>query len=241
MQKIIFAANWKMNKNIKDAEYFLSQFKNIKWPKDTEVIICPPFTLLPTLNQMSKGQIWKIGSQNMFYEEQGAYTGEISPFHLKDVGCEYIILGHSERRQYFQETDELINKKIKSALAHNLIPIFCVGETLEQREKNETEKIITTQIKKGLKDLQLKTIDQRLIIAYEPIWAIGTGKTAIPEQAQTVHALIRKLTSPNISILYGGSVKPENIKSLMAQPDINGALIGNASLDIESFAKIISS
>lgn len=243
MPKQIFAANWKMNKNIKEANIFLTQLNKLKWGKNQEVIICAPFTLLSTLDEMRKGRInvcpWKCGAQNMYWNESGAYTGEISPLHLKDVGCEYVIIGHSERRQYFGETNEITNIKIQSALKHNLIPIFCVGETLEQREKNETKKIITSQIQAGLKDIKLTTNDQRLVIAYEPIWAVGTGKVATAEQAQEVHALIHELTNKNISILYGGSVKPDNVKELMAQPDINGALVGGASLEIESFAKII--
>jgi triosephosphate isomerase len=238
MPKIIIAANWKMNKNSQEAKQFMAQLKNVKWSQDREVVICAPYTLLSLLDELNKGQEWKCGAENMFYEEQGAYTGEISPLMLKDVGCEYVIIGHSERRQYFHETNELINKKLKSALEHNLIPIFCVGETLEQREKNETEQVITKQIMEGLKNLKIENC--KLVIAYEPVWAIGTGKVATPNQAQEVHALIRKLTSPDTSILYGGSVKPDNVKDLMAQPDINGALVGGASLEVESFQKIIN-
>ena len=248
MPKKIFAANWKMNKNIKEATKFINGFvetihesslQKSSTLTNKEIIICASFTLLPVLHELNKNHNYKIGAQNMFHEEQGAYTGEISPLHLKDVGCEYVIIGHSERRQYFGETNEIINIKIQSALKHNLIPIFCVGETLAQRENNETKKIITTQIQEGLKDIKLTTNDQRLVIAYEPIWAIGTGKVATAEQAQEVHALIHALTNKNTSILYGGSVKPDNVKELMAQPDINGALVGGASLEIESFAKII--
>lgn len=237
MPKIIIAANWKMYKTQEQAEQFLTKLNELKWPADKEVVICAPYTLLSVLDEMNKNKNWKSGAENMFYEEQGAYTGEISPLQLKDVGCEYVIIGHSERRHIFHETDEMINKKLKSALVHNLIPIFCVGETLEQRENNDTEKIIISQIQEGLKDIKDLS---KLVIAYEPVWAIGTGKVATPEQAQAVHALIRKLTTPETSILYGGSVKPENVKELMAQPDINGALVGGASLEMESFKKIIN-
>jgi len=239
MPKTIIAANWKMYKNQEQAEQFLTKLNELKWEADKEVVICAPYTLLPVLDEMNKNKNWKSGAENMFYAEQGAFTGEISPLQLKDVGCEYVIIGHSERRHIFYETDEMINKKLKSALEHNLMPIFCVGETLDQRENNETKKIITTQVQEGLKNL--KSYNLNLItIAYEPVWAIGTGKTATPEQAQEVQALIRKLTTPETSILYGGSVKPDNVKELMAQPDINGALVGGASLEMESFEKIIN-
>ena len=237
MPKTIIAANWKMYKNQEQAAQFLTQLNELKWSADKEVVVCAPYTLLPVLDEMNKNKNWKSGAENMFYEEQGAYTGEISPLQLKDVGCEYVIIGHSERRHIFNETDEVINKKLKSALEHNLIPIFCVGETLEQREKNQTEQVITKQIQAGLKDIKDLS---KMVIAYEPVWAIGTGKTATPEQAQEVHTLIRKLTTPETSILYGGSVKPDNAKELMAQKDINGALVGGASLEMESFGKIIN-
>ncbi|MFA6027507.1 MAG: triose-phosphate isomerase [Patescibacteria group bacterium] len=237
MPKTIIAANWKMNKNKREVTQFLTSLKTVKWNKEKEVVLCAPYTLLPLLDELNKKAPWKIGAENMHDQESGAFTGEVSPLMLKDTGCEYVIIGHSERRQFFGETNESVNKKLKSALAHNLTPIFCVGETLEQREKNETEQVVTQQIQEGLKDI--KTLNQ-IVIAYEPVWAIGTGKVATPEQAQEVHALIRKLTSPEISILYGGSVKPENIKDLMAQKDINGALVGGASLEAESFAKIVN-
>lgn len=233
MPQTIIAANWKMNKTALEAEEFLNQLKNAELKHDRTAVICPPFTLLP----LFKGGEVKYGGQNIYWEEEGAFTGEISALMLKDLGCRYVIIGHSERRQFFGETDETVNKKLKKSLEHNLIPIFCVGESLEQRQANETIQIIEKQIKKGLDGIEdLSSI----VVAYEPVWAIGTGQTATPEQAQEVHAQIRQLTTPETSILYGGSVKPENAAELMQQPDINGALIGGASLEVESFIKIIN-
>lgn len=237
MLKTIFIANWKMNKTIAEAQKFVEDFKNTNFQDDQEVVICPSFTLLSTLNQELKASKIKLGAQNMYFEETGAFTGEVSPNMLKELGCTYVILGHSERRQIFHETDELINKKVQAALAHDLTPVFCVGETLEQRENNQTAQIITEQIKQGLNNIQ---DFEKIVIAYEPVWAIGTGKVATPEQAQEVHALIRRLTNQNVPILYGGSVKPDNIKALMSQPDINGALVGGASLKVDDFKNIIN-
>lgn len=237
MPKTIIAANWKMFKTISEAKEFLQQIKQQDLNADRETVLCGPYTTLTTLQQELQGSSIKFGAENMYWEEEGAFTGEISPLMLKDLGCQYIIIGHSERRQLFGETDETVNKKLKSALKHDLVPIFCVGETLEQRESGETEKVIEEQIKKGLEGIDDIS---KIVVAYEPVWAIGTGKTATPEQAQEVHALIRKKTTVETSILYGGSVKPDNAAELMNQPDINGALVGGASLEVESFVGIIN-
>ncbi len=237
MPKTIIAANWKMNKTSSQAQEFITQLqKELESPdeSDKEVIICPNDTLL----HLFKDSGLNYGAQNMYSEEEGAFTGETSPLMLKELGCQYVIIGHSERRQYFGETNQSVNKKLKLALKHGLKPIFCVGETLEQREAGKTQQVVETQIKEGLYNLQATSYN--LVIAYEPVWAIGTGKTAAPEQAQEVHAQIRALATSETSILYGGSVKPANISQLMAQKDINGALVGGASLDVESFIQIIN-
>ena len=244
--KTLIAANWKMNKDVKEAVSFVRDFKNlIKNIKNVEIVICPPFTLLNEIYKLIKVTNIDLGAQNMHFEERGAYTGEISPLMLKDAGCEYVILGHSERRQYFKETDDLINKKVKSALKNKLNPILCIGETLEQRESNETMKIIESQLKNCLNNVNEDEM-KSVVVAYEPVWAIGTGKNATPDQAEEVHKFIRSLLlkiynkkmSDNIRVIYGGSVKPENIKDLMAMKNINGALVGGASLEPKSFAQI---
>lgn len=209
---------------------------------DRTIIICPPFPNLSKMSDEVADSNIAIGAQNIFWEDQGAFTGEVSGPMLKSVGCKYVIIGHSERRQYFGETDETVNKRLFAALKHKLLPIVCIGETLEQGEKGNTFKVVEKQIKEGLKGLE--TGDWGLVtIAYEPVWAIGTGKTATPEQAQEVHAFIRKLLPKEVAqktrILYGGSVKPENVKDIMAQPDIDGGLVGGASLKVDSFVKLI--
>jgi len=242
MRKPLIAANWKMNKTVEESVSFINKFKVLVNNK-VEIVICPPFTALEAISKELKGNL-KLGAQNIHFEEQGAFTGEISPLMLKEI-CNYVILGHSERRQFFNEDNELINKKIKSALKNNLKIILCIGENLEQRESNETMNIIENQVNDCLNSISDKEM-KNIVIAYEPIWAIGTGKTATPEQAQEVHKNIRqfleKKFNKNISdstrILYGGSVKPDNIKELMHQEDIDGALVGGASLDPESFANI---
>ena len=244
--KALIAANWKMNNSIKEDVSFVKSFeKLIKNAKNIDVVICPPFTLLYKLNELLKNSEIKLGAQNMHFEEKGAYTGEVSPLMLKDAGCEYVILGHSERRQYFKETDDLINKKVKSALKNKLNPILCIGETLEQRESNETMKIIESQLKNCLNNVNEDEM-KSVVVAYEPVWAIGTGKNATPKQAEEVHKFIRSLLlknynkkiSDNTRIIYGGSVKPDNIEDLMAMKNINGALVGGASLEPKSFAQI---
>jgi len=244
--KPLMVANWKMNMDMKEAVCFISGFKKyIKNVKKNEVVICPPFTLLCELkNLLSKTHI-KLGSQNMHFEDKGAFTGEISALMLKDTGCDYVILGHSERRQYFNENDRLINQKIKTALKHNLKPILCVGETLGQKTSNQTTKIIKNQLLNCLNTIDGSAM-KNIVIAYEPVWAIGTGKNATPEQAEDVHKFIRGLlsnmynqrVSNNTRIIYGGSVKESNIKNLMKMKNINGALVGGASLDAKGFGKI---
>lgn len=211
-----------------------------------DVVVCPPFISLLAVADVLKGSHIGLGAQNLYWEKNGAFTGEVSAPMLKSAGCAYVIIGHSERRTYFHETDETVNKKIFAALSEGLSPIVCVGETLEEREKGITFDVIKRQVKQGLANLtveQMKTV----VIAYEPVWAIGTGKTATPEQAQEVHAFIRKLlgemfgaaTAEATRIQYGGSVKPDNITTLMNQADIDGALVGGASLKADSFEKIV--
>jgi len=211
-----------------------------------EVVVAPPFTsLYPVAKEISVTKI-KLAGQDMFWEESGAYTGEISGSMLKDAGCEFVIIGHSERRQFFGETDEFVNKKTKAALKHNLTPIVCVGERLEEREKGKTFEVIERQIRAGFDGFGASEM-KKIVIAYEPVWAIGTGKTATPGQANEVHLFIRNLLktlfgkeiSESLPILYGGSVKPDNIKGLMEQSEIDGALVGGASLDAKGFLKII--
>jgi triosephosphate isomerase len=215
---------------------------------DVGVVLCPPFISLVVASGLIKGTRIKLGAQNMYYQNDGAFTGEVSAKMLKSVGCEYVILGHSERRQYFKETNEFINLKVKQAIANNLTPIVCVGETLEERESGVTDQIINTQVKGVLAGLTIQEIE-KIVIAYEPVWAIGTGKTATPNQANQVHKLIRKLVSQLYSwavaekliIQYGGSVNQQNAFELLSQSDIDGALVGGACLKTDSFISIIGS
>lgn len=248
MRRKVIAGNWKMNNDLQQSVNLIEELKNKLAGREVncDVLICPPFTSLYEAKKIIDGSIIKLGAQNMFYEDSGAFTGEISAPMLKSVGCEYVILGHSERRTIFGEKDIMINKKVRKAISQNLKPILCVGETLEEREKDVTEKVVKRQIEKGLNDV---TPDEVLnvIIAYEPVWAIGTGKTATPQQAQEVHAFIRKLLATMYSkdfaelipIQYGGSVKPDNAKELLSQKDIDGALVGGACLKADSFIGII--
>jgi len=249
MRKKVIAGNWKMNMNLHQSQKLVSEIINgLGKDNKVEVILCPPFTSLNEVNFLLKGTPVKLGAQNMYYEESGAYTAEISADMLKSVGCEYVILGHSERRVIFNESDELINKKMKTALAKELKPIFCIGELLEQRESGETMKVVSSQIEKGLEGITAEQM-KNVIIAYEPVWAIGTGKTATPEQAQEVHSFIREIVAKkysasvaeNLIIQYGGSVKPENSGELLSQKDIDGALVGGACLKADSFLSIITS
>ena len=216
--------------------------------KQVKVILCPPFTALASVNEATLGSNILLGAQNMHWEKEGAYTGEISPKMLLTIGCKYVIIGHSERRNYFFETNESVNLKVKSALGFGLIPILCVGEKLEEREANKTEQVVEDHIKGAFEDLTADLV-KKCVIAYEPVWAIGTGKTATPDQANEVHLFIRELLSSmfgkecaeKVNILYGGSVKPENSKELLKMSDIDGALVGGASLDADSFEKIVRS
>lgn len=246
-RKPIIAGNWKMHKTRQQAADLANALAASVGTYDlVEVVLCPPYTSLETVGQAIRGTKISLGAQNCHWADQGAYTGEVSPAMLADVGCKYVIIGHSERRQYFAETNESINKKAQAAYRHGLIPIICVGETLEERESGKTQAVVTAQVRGCLKDLPADKVATS-VIAYEPVWAIGTGRTATKEQAQEVHALIRKLVAEmfsaevaeKIRIQYGGSVKPQNIRELMAQPDIDGALVGGASLEADSFTAIV--
>ena len=247
MRRPIIAGNWKMNKTIGEAVELVKALKaKVADVADVEIVVAPTFTALSAVADVIKGSNIKLSAQDMHWEKNGAFTGEISPLMLKDVGCQYVIIGHSERRMYFGETNETVNKKVKAAHEYSLKPIMCVGEKLEEREAGIMKDVVKDHVVNGLAGL---TEEQALatVIAYEPVWAIGTGKTATPEQAQEVHQFIRELLadmySPAVAdavlIQYGGSAKPDNIAQLMSQPDIDGGLIGGASLDAESFTKIV--
>ena len=249
MRRKVIAGNWKMNLNLHQSQKLVSEILNgLGRDNKAEVIVCPPFTSLNEVSTLLKGTQVKLGAQNMYFEESGAYTGEVSADMLKSVGCEYVILGHSERRVIFNEPDELINKKIKSAISKQLKPIFCVGELLEQRESGKTMEVVSRQVEKGLNGVSAEQM-KNIIIAYEPVWAIGTGKTATPQQAQEVHLFIRELVAKifsvpiteNLIIQYGGSVKPDNSSELFSQKDIDGALVGGACLKADFFLSIIVS
>jgi triosephosphate isomerase len=239
VRRIVIAGNWKMYKTQAEAMEFLQGFVPYldETPDDREIVLCAPFTALSSLSQSLHGSRIRLGAQNVHWEKAGAYTGEIAAPMLTEIGVRYVIVGHSERRQYFGETDETVNLRLKAAQAHGLVPILCVGETKQQRDANETESVIFNQIDRGLVD-----IDQsNLVIAYEPIWAIGTGDTCESVEANRVIGLIRKqLSNPDVPIQYGGSVKPDNIDEIMAQPEIDGALVGGASLQPDSFARIVN-
>lgn len=243
-RKKLIAANWKMYKTIAEAEKFTLDFlPRITGGPDVEIAICPPFTCLPALSQSLRGSQVQLGAQDVFWENQGAYTGEISPLMLRDLNCRYVIIGHSERRHILGETEQSIRRKIKAASAAGLIPIFCVGETLQQRQKDLALEVVSQQLAKGLQDLAVP----ELVIAYEPVWAIGTGVNASPADAQEMIGFIRgslgrlydKNRAAEVRILYGGSVKPDNIAGFVGQPDIDGALVGGASLDAADFARIV--
>lgn len=246
MRKPIIAGNWKMNCTPKEAANLVIGLVDKVKKAEAEVVVCPPFTSLAQVLTLVEGTNIKVGAQNMYFEESGAYTGEVSPIMLKELGVEYVILGHSERRQYFKEEDELINKKVKSAFIYGLTPILCVGETLEEREAGKTFEKLSAQIEKDLLNLDAEKAE-KMVIAYEPIWAIGTGKTATAEDANEVIKYIRsrveakygKKVADEVRIQYGGSVKPSTIKEQMAMSDIDGALVGGASLKAEDFAAIV--
>ncbi len=247
MRKTIIAGNWKLNKTNREAiELVTLCIRDLGDIAEIDVVVCPPFTALSDVSDLLTDSNIGLGAQNLFWEETGAYTGEVSALLLKDIGVQYVILGHSERRQYFAETDEAVNKKIRAALKHQLTPIVCIGEVLKEREENKTFDVIKKQFNRSLSDLTNQEIE-KIIIAYEPIWAIGTGKTATPQQAQEVHRFIRELLTEKynreiaetVRIQYGGSVKPDNIAELADQPDIDGALVGGASLQQGSFVAIV--
>jgi len=248
IRKPIFAGNWKMHKTASQTTGFVRELREglaIETPV-CEVIVAPPFTSITSAVEAAAGAFIQVSGQNLHWEDHGAFTGEISAEMLKDAGCTHVIIGHSERRQYFGETDETVNRKIKAAIRNDLIPIFCLGETLEERENGTTFDVVKLQLSAGLRDVKLPD-PERLVIAYEPVWAIGTGRTATPEQAQEVHAFLRsELTvlspkgfSDRVRILYGGSVKPDNARSLMACKDIGGGLVGGASLRADEFLGLI--
>ncbi|KGO14498.1 triose-phosphate isomerase [Clostridium botulinum] len=247
MRTAIIAGNWKMNKTVKEAVELVKELKPLVKDAKCDVVVCPTYVCLPAVLEEVKGSNIKVGAQNMHFEESGAYTGEIAPKMLEELGVHYVIIGHSERRQYFNETDETVNKKVKKAFEHNLIPIVCCGESLEEREGNITEKVLEGQIKVGLKELSKEQVE-KLVIAYEPIWAIGTGKTATDEQANetigyirtVVKAMYGESVADEVRIQYGGSVKPGTIKAQMAKEEIDGALVGGASLKAEDFAAIVN-
>lgn len=250
MRRKVIAGNWKMHKDLSESQNLISKLTNALNKEETkcDVIICPPFTSLSEAAALVKNTKVKLGAQNMYFEDKGAFTGEISAAMLKSVGCEYVILGHSERRTIFGESDSTVNKKIKKALSSGLRPIFCIGESLVEREKGITNEVVKRQVTEGLQQVS-KGEMEKIIIAYEPIWAIGTGVNATPQQAQKVHVFVRNLigeifgidTAEKQIIQYGGSVKPDNAADLLSQTDIDGALVGGACLDADSFMSIIKS
>jgi triosephosphate isomerase len=244
----MIAGNWKMYKTVRETVQFMEQFKPlVRNSNHCDIVIAAPFTVLADAVKATQGSDIAIAAQDLFWEAEGAYTGEVSAQMLADVGCLYTLVGHSERRQFFGETNHTVNKKIRAALSANLAPIVCIGETLAEREANQTQKVIQTQFHEGFAGLTAQDFS-RIILAYEPVWAIGTGRTATPEMAAEAHQYIRQLAegklgqpaAKNLTILYGGSVKPDNIKKLMAQTEIDGALVGGASLKADSFAAIVN-
>jgi triosephosphate isomerase len=247
MRRPFIAGNWKMHKTIREAVDFTQHLITVCGQSaERMVIVAPPFTALSAVAEALKGSTIHLSAQNLHDKPTGAYTGEVSAKMLVDAGCEYAIVGHSERRAVFGEKNDFINRKLKAAVSFGLRPIFCIGETLEERDKDQTFVVVEQQIKEGLNNLTTDDI-RHVVIAYEPVWAIGTGRTATPEQAQGVHAYIREVIgktygdhiSGSIAIIYGGSVNPGNIGGLMAQSDVDGVLVGGASLDLESFIRII--
>jgi len=247
MRKPLIAGNWKMYKTPAEAAALAGELKQaVAGVDQVNILICPTSISIPAVKEALGNSNIKVGAQNVYWKEEGAFTGEVSPQMLKDAGCDYVITGHSERRHIFGETSEEVNMKAKAVLAAGMVPIVCVGETLEQREQGRTEAVLEDQVKNSLSDIEAESFGN-IVIAYEPVWAIGTGKTATPQQAGEAHKFIRKLiaemeseeTAENQIILYGGSVKPENVKQLMNEPDIDGALVGGASLKSDSFSKIV--
>jgi len=246
-KKPFIAGNWKLNKTVSEALEFISSLKEAcQGITEAEIIAIPPFTALSSVAEHIQDSPITLGAQNFFWEDNGAFTGEVSASMLVDVGCSYVLIGHSERRQHFEETNKTVNKKIQAALSNGLTPIFCMGESLEERESGKTKEKIESQILEGLEDIGTED-SRKIVFAYEPIWAIGTGLTASPDQAEDVHNFIRNILAEKYGndvsscaiILYGGSVKPDNTFSLLSEKDINGALVGGASLKADSFAEII--
>lgn len=247
MRKPIIAGNWKMYKTFDEATEFVEAVRDkIPFEEIVDAVICAPALYLPTLVDIAFETDLAIGAQNMHFENEGAFTGEISPAQLSAVNVDYVIIGHSERREYFNETDEAVNKKVRAAMNHGIVPIICCGETLEEREANQTEQKVEKQVKAALDGFTVEEVEH-MVIAYEPIWAIGTGKTATADDANTVCGAIRNVveelygrdTSEKIRIQYGGSVKPENIKELLSKEHIDGALVGGASLQVDSYLKLL--
>jgi len=251
-RQTVIAGNWKMFKTGAEAAAMVTKLKSlVDSTPEVEVVVCPPYTALESVNRALEGSRIGLGGQNLYWEDQGAFTGEISAPMLLACGCRYVIIGHSERRQFFGETDETVNRKLKRVLKDSgpggcLTPILCVGEILAEREAGKVQEVVLGQLERGLAELTAEQVS-RIIIAYEPVWAIGTGRTATPEIAEEVHRMIRnwleaaysKEVAGGLRILYGGSVKPDNIAALMAQPDLDGALVGGASLDAENFSRIV--
>jgi len=247
MRKVIIAGNWKMNKTISEAIELVNSLKReLSKIENIDIVIIPPYTALSEISDMLINSNIELGAQDVHWEEKGAFTGEISPIMLKDMGVEYVVIGHSERRTYFGETNEAVNKKVRASLKAGLLPIMCVGERLEERESGKTFSVVREHVERGLEGISKEDV-LKIIIAYEPVWAIGTGRTATPEQAEEVHRYIRELlrnsynksVAENLRIQYGGSVTPENIKGLISKEDIDGALVGGASLKIEQFVPIV--
>lgn len=248
MRSKLIAGNWKMNKTISEALDLVKALSDgILESANVEVVVSPSYVAINKVAEFLKNSFIKVSAQDLFWEDAGAFTGAISAPMIKDAGAKYCIIGHSEKRQFFNETDETVNKKIKAAIAHDIIPIFCIGETLQQREANQVEVVITQQFFGGLKDIKPEDM-AKIVIAYEPVWAIGTGKTATPEQAEEVHTMIRNMLvkefgleiANGVKILYGGSVKADNTQELLSKPNIDGALVGGASLKAQDFIGIIN-
>lgn len=243
----IIAGNWKMNKTIAEGVAFINEVKGAVADANVDVVVCAPFTQLHALAEAAKGTNIKVAAQNMHFEANGAFTGEVAVSNLVELGLEYVVIGHSERREMFNETDETCNKKVIVALENNISPILCVGESLEQREGNETKEVVTAQVRAGLAGVSAEDI-AKVVIAYEPIWAIGTGKVATSEQAQETCAWVReelaslfgKENSDNVRIQYGGSVKPETVAELMSKEDVDGALVGGASLVASDYVQLVN-
>ncbi len=243
----IIAGNWKMNTSAAESEHLATDIKRILTDcQDVDIVLCPPFTSLKVVGDVLADTHIKMGAQNMHWEKDGAYTGEVSANMLRMLYCHYVILGHSERRTYFHETNETVNKKVKAALTGNLIPIVCVGETLAERDAGREQAVVKEQVVNGLAGIEAESL-RKMVVAYEPVWAIGTGRVATPEQAQAMHAFIRSVlvgmaggdVGQSVRIQYGGSMKPSNAAELLAQPDIDGGLIGGAALEARSFAEIV--